>query len=529
MKVFLLRRFNFIGIGVVLLWFLSPLGSQMSLRLLSLTETSTMIPTTVPYFRTFAADVNSLADINIPQPRSLFTNYQPDSDSRQSRNPMLSALLGASMLGADTVRKSPQDQYGNFRIPHLPSLPPGVWSEVPEKTDSWASFTGLIVSDKALNDSSNFIVDSAYISASYSDSTKLPHKNDLDLLARTIQKAGFHQHAGVSKGNSKREAAFTGPDGNSDNTILIDSNSLDNPDEAVGKDAQDKDIFKSSLTYLPGPVNLFYASQTRWLDDHSSIDLFNCTLTYPRIQANITCAGKNCNTTHLRPSGQKDASMPFGLGEYGNFLRFLPSSLGSSGHKIAPVAIDQYMLGSPSPMAQGDEPYKKNFDDVPGDVFGARLTALLNTVWQASIAKGNIAFGSAADFNAITTSDTRASVTQTEREGQYTVNRWHAGLLLAISILLLACAVASTIIAKRTRAPDVLGYVSSFTRDNAAFEGIRGGTTLDGVDRARLMGEVKVRLGDPRGEEEVGFITLMNLDGETGGYGGGLVRDRKYL
>ncbi|KAG6993750.1 hypothetical protein G7Y79_00051g086700 [Physcia stellaris] len=48
----LLRRFDTLGAIVVLLWFLSPLGSQMSLRLLEFTSVNNISQTSIQYFNT---------------------------------------------------------------------------------------------------------------------------------------------------------------------------------------------------------------------------------------------------------------------------------------------------------------------------------------------------------------------------------------------------------------------------------------------------------------------------------------------
>ena len=354
----------------------------MTLRLLRVKDSSTTMTRPAPYFRTFAAD----GDSN-PSPASLF-NVFPDSDISNGeafnpKAPTLSVLLGASMLGSDSMRKSSVDQYGNVRIPYLPQLTTATdWSQVPGSGEqsNWVSLTGLMVSEQAISSESNFVVDTYYIEATCSDAILLPFAMDTNLLSRTIAKAGFHQHPGVS--GSPKSDAFGGPYGNQPNTLLVDSNSLDDGNKIVGTDAEGEG-FTDDLAYLPSPVNLFYASQVRWLNDHSHIEVYNCSLTHPLVEANVTCEGARCNVSQMRPSevkAESGNSLPFSFSEYWSFLQFIPSSLGSSGSRVTPTAIDQFMLGSPSPLTQGDTPFVKNYENITGEVFAGRLTTLLNTI-----------------------------------------------------------------------------------------------------------------------------------------------------
>lgn len=70
----------------------------------------------------------------------------------------------------------------------------------------------------------------------------------------------------------------------------------------------------------------------------------------------------------------------------------------------------------------------------------------------------------------------------------------------------------------RTGAPDILTYFSSLSRDNPYMripEDTTGfaGTPMDGAERAKMLGHVRVRLGDVRAEDErVGHIALFRED-----------------
>ncbi|RPA88314.1 hypothetical protein BJ508DRAFT_320403 [Ascobolus immersus RN42] len=69
----------------------------------------------------------------------------------------------------------------------------------------------------------------------------------------------------------------------------------------------------------------------------------------------------------------------------------------------------------------------------------------------------------------------------------------------------------------RMAAPDVLGFFSSFTRDNPYIPleqetGENSGSALDGTKRAKLLKEVRVRLGDVQPHAQHGHISLFRED-----------------
>lgn len=62
------------------------------------------------------------------------------------------------------------------------------------------------------------------------------------------------------------------------------------------------------------------------------------------------------------------------------------------------------------------------------------------------------------------------------------------------------------------RGPRILGYVSTMTRDNSYVDLPSGGCTLDGLERARLLKDMRVRLQDVAPEDGVGHIALSSAE-----------------
>lgn len=64
-----------------------------------------------------------------------------------------------------------------------------------------------------------------------------------------------------------------------------------------------------------------------------------------------------------------------------------------------------------------------------------------------------------------------------------------------------------------TVAPDILGFVSSLTRDNRYFAPLPpGDSLLDGEQRARKLRNMKVQIQDVRPDSDVGHIAFARAD-----------------
>lgn len=111
----------------------------------------------------------------------------------------------------------------------------------------------------------------------------------------------------------------------------------------------------------------------------------------------------------------------------------------------------------------------------------------------------------------------------------YRINwRW-IPIDLVASLILLVAAIVSWYLRMKTLAPDIFGYVSSLTRDNEHIPLPTEGSMLNGIDRARMLRNVKVKIGDietsSSGERTVGRVGLAPADASIAG----LQRERLYV
>lgn len=136
---------------------------------------------------------------------------------------------------------------------------------------------------------------------------------------------------------------------------------------------------------------------------------------------------------------------------------------------------------------------------LPKATLSRNFEIMFNTYWQSTFGSkflfGNLStdmslynnisglllpFEPPVDFNT-------SQVTVSKFEGQqYACNIKFTSLLIAISCFLFLISMASVILETRTLAPDILGYVSSFTRDHP-FATCSEASHFDGLQSAKAL------------------------------------------
>lgn len=119
--------------------------------------------------------------------------------------------------------------------------------------------------------------------------------------------------------------------------------------------------------------------------------------------------------------------------------------------------------------------------------FSDRLSKMVNTFWLTAQWTVDITDHIDANISALELSSTYQQSTAIIIESRSVYKAKYVGItvLLVVSAILLICAFASLSLLIFTVAPDILGFVSSLTRDNPWFESCPESTLLDGEQRAR--------------------------------------------
>ena len=480
---FWLRTFDILGIGLIALWAISPLGGQASLRLLGTGQQSTSSVQTVSYLS--------------PDYQSLLAQ---GGDTVPFYIDLINALYLSALLTPPAGQASSVDTWANVKIPAIESLESTSksdadgWYDVHAGNTSYSSLIGLPIDGIRKNGSYHFYVESLYMvldcpTISYSTLENGSSKGGFSI--------GFVRNASVS--------AY----------LVLLPNQTSYP------------------TVKPWGVNFNAASN---LDVDDSF-IANCTLTRSSVESNITCDHGSCSVTNIRRS-QFDRRPPgytplsYGTGA-GNLEKYWPMSGGNGAHEGSSTPTEYFISDPTLQSLASNFSGEVSLAGLSADLFSERFSLVFNTYWQCNLVPwyqtGNLpsnlsslnkALAETGDgtFNTTTTTVTNFTVI-------YVCNKMWAVILSIASVLLLVCGMCGAIVKYRARGPTILGYVSTMTRDNQYIDLPPGGCNLDGLDRARLLKDMEVKLQDVTAEDEVGHIAL----GFAQPHGkGDLILDRLY-
>ena len=507
----------------------------MTLRLLGIVDSVTVSQGPVHYFNTITYFSNSAAMEASPQ-----TSFDGTDDMGSDRA-VLNSLVSSGVISSQTVANSPVDQWSNVKLPQIHrdlSAKGSIgnpWIDVDSpSTDKWVSLSGIMTTGLPASGDSSFLVESSYINVTCPDLIRLP----TDHLANHLHAAGLHLSINnesypwmqLSELVNRTASSSSGY-----NSYFFDYLS---------------DSTSESTTDPKPPGSLIYGSivgnsDGEGIANYPNVEIFNCSIDFVPTENNITCSGSLCKASQVRlseKSSNATAVLGFQQTVYDNMLLFLAQVLGQP-HSSEASPLDQYMLGSNRPFSL-TTPYTPNgYANITGAMISPRLTTFINTMYQASLCPYGMSLGSTVAFQNCTLaglapysaqSNTTATTAITHPNSTYKANIWHASLLLLITMILQISSLISLIIAAFLRAPNILGYVSTMTRDNPYIrlptsfspdnhgdddgndsgggQGSYSGTALDGADRTRYLADIKVQLADVRPSSNIGHIALVSVE-----------------
>lgn len=211
-----------------------------------------------------------------------------------------------------------------------------------------------------------------------------------------------------------------------------------------------------------------------------------------------------------------------------NFTAFERNATGSTGLKLFrnlttdpneydtldSTFIEKWLWDPPSTvLAKPVNDGTAKLNTLPIDLFSKRLGLLWNTFFHATVYP-SIVVGDA--LNVTEHSGLQVVVHQAEGPAsgfqQYIVNwRWMAMYFVTVAIMILA-SILTVLLRFLSKGPDILGYVSTLLRDSPFMEEQAArGSTLTGLERARLLENHRVRLLDVQADQEVGRIAIAQI------------------
>lgn len=467
---FLLCTFDVLGVSLIALWALSPVGGQASLRLLGAGEQP-------------ASSAQNVSYLN-PDSASFFTL---GTDTTSSFDFYTNALYLSALFNSPAGQASAVDTWSNVKIPTIEKLESTSksdadgWYHVPPENATYSSLVGLPIDGTRYNGSYHFYVESLY----------------MVLDCPTVSVSTILNN-------------YTSGCWNSNGGFSLDLNGTS------------PTLYPNQTSYpavVPMGVN-FCASS--YLDADNSF-IANCTLTRSSVESNITCHRGSCSVTQIRrskfdqrPPGYTPLSDATGAANFGSYW---PKS-GNSGEHSGGSTPTEFFISDPtmnsltSSMSRGANDI--SLKGISADLFSDRFSLVFNTYWQCSIVPwfqtGNFPSNTSAlndkplfygegRFNTTTT-------TVTTFTDIYICDRMWAVILFIASCVLLLCGICGATVKHMARGPQILGYVSTMTRDNPYIDLPSGGCTLDGLERARLLKDLEVQMQDVAAEGGVGHIAL---------------------
>lgn len=505
---FQLRTFSAFGIALILVWALSPIGGQASLRQMTIGTKNTTFPGTFSYMVHNGYTTGFL------------------NTARESHWQMVDSLFLSGIIGSHASRSSPLDNWGNVKIPRLEyyedwtSPDHDGWFQNTDsyRPDIYTSMIGIPISE---TDSYDFIDYQTHIHTSYL------HIFCSQQLIETIN-LGMIMQPDMDN--------IIGPGA----VILLENSTLSlrarrNPE---------------SLS----PLQFQYITRT-WGEDNYKLV---CNLTSSYVEAQVHCPqrGTSCTVNQLRRS-QLDSPPPawslLDLGMPAPNLLF-QQILNSARNKVqTPTLLDKYLSDPASVLLPGG--HSPVFASVPltdEANYSIRLTQLFNSYFTAMNGMYAIAGGLTQEtayfedkrisFVPQLTADQPPESRNDSRwfamtgDGNLTAKAWPAEgtkavstqvivahmawvvTLCVTSILLIVASLVSPLVHFfLLRGPDVMMNISSLaTRHNPYIPLPEGGTNLGASDRARLLKGLELRFGDVELGSGVGHLAIGTVGGKGG-------------
>jgi hypothetical protein len=464
----------------VLIWLLSPVGGQSALRLLGQEM----------------GEITSTATVRYMDPQTIDYSIIGGASAANSGRSTYTSIFLTALLSSSKYQDTPMDLWGNVKLPmfrYIENSTSDEWKIVGNLTSDstrYASLIGVPTAGAPSDGFSTFNIKARQFDLACSSNEKMSNESaHFGNMTATWKLRPVEQ-------NAKNCGNFT------DCTI------------------------PACKSY---PCAITSKSITSWVDE-PEFSVANCDISFEYFEAGVQCNGTACAVHKMRKLDL------FGDGYTQDFDGFTRNNFLSMEMNILPT-VDNFGVGSAA--ARGSTNMEKWMADptnfigatyanaelwrLSPEVFSDRLTILYNTFWQSTY--GTTALGGSLPKNLtetgklVGTSET-SNITFNGTEAQilkqtlpvYKTNwKWFSALLVC-SLILLAAAYAGLVLKYITLAPDIIGYASSLTLLNPYVPTPTGGTTLHGLERAALLHDLPVRIGDVCANEPVGAIAFAKAD-----------------
>lgn len=334
---FKLRVASFLGLGLLLVWTLSPIGGQASLRQMAFGNASTSEPAMFTYMI----------------PGKNLSGYA--QSSRQSDLSVANTLFLASIIAPTATKHSTLDTWGNVRIPMIEpyeqtrALEEHGWFNVSgDAQGAYSSLVGIPIlgTSKSASNDHSLKVETSYF----------------HLVCPTVNGSNYHENI-----TSLLSPLAQLPEGVGDGALMF---STDN----------------SSQRALADPSELKPRKFTYWTWGNTGIS--TCTVSTTYVEADILCAASTpCAVSRMRRSQQVHPPPGFTVldieasgSTWDRFTDAFTTSAG--GHPATDTVVQDYLVEPDDPLAV----YRQLFygykaPPYSNEDIALRLGQLMNTYW----------------------------------------------------------------------------------------------------------------------------------------------------
>jgi hypothetical protein len=502
-RAFMLRSLSVLGIGAVLLWMLSPLGGQSSLRVLGRRNVMKPSETNLFYFNTAGNYVCCSA-------------FSDEDVSGEAWTTLTSILLGALV---SIERTKGRDIWGNIKIPFLEYTPA---YERSESRDGWYDFsesdynatysalTGTVINGLRDGADAQFVMESSYFNMSCNGPKffKSNYNHSGSMFYREMYQNGSLYYSGLLEWANTSASSFPSPAKGDFSAYLLAMRFNES----------------SPTTYNEG-FHVLYCARVA---QNEKVAAYDCKMDRITVESGIFCRGTECQVRQIRLS----PTIPPKVGTWPlpDFNPYIPKSMIQLLATLTPSKwpmtspVDMFIRGSNTPFRTAllyDHNDDTDYHNISGRHVAERLASLINTVWQIGMQGAATAQAPSNNLTALKISTDNMTMSSsgvgystmetlarlTTYEEQHVANKPWVTVTFVISIILLLCAIANLSLKYMCAMPDILGYVSSMTREHPDFEHIPGGDKMDGLERARVLKHYHVTLA----EDDDGTIRLRSL------------------
>lgn len=225
----------------------------------------------------------------------------------------------------------------------------------------------------------------------------------------------------------------------------------------------------------------------------------------------LVCTANKMRHTLDMPISSNETSFNYGWGFKRAIATEFPNLIPAT-HPGYSTTLEQYIQ---DPSSSFEQNYLISYDQLDMKIFEARLAMLLNTFWRISINQ-SVPLGldgislnrTGYDAQFWGHVDGQWNAFSSQRYYMFHL-RWFA-LFTTATAIMMACALANIVLRTRIRAPDILGAISTLTRDTPFVDAMAKSSTLDAMSRTKLLKEKWVRIQDVRPEERIGKIAFSD-------------------